>query len=121
MMTNDIPHQDLPLPDFDHITTGDLPARIRGLDAGQIETLIEFERSHGGRLPIITVLEQRSNQLAEGAEPTGPVLDDSPTMNHGSAGGGKVSPATSGPTMNPPSHGVPTNPSQPRPEGPPRA
>jgi hypothetical protein len=85
IMTNHIPHRDLPLPDFDHITTGDLAARIRGLDAGQIETLIEFERSHPGRLPIMTVLEQRLNQLADGAEPTGPVLDDSPTMNHGSA------------------------------------
>jgi hypothetical protein len=120
-MMDDIPHHELPLPDFDRITTGDLAARTRGLDTDRIEVLMEFERAHAGRLPIVTVLEQRLNQLDGGARLTGPVLDGSPTMNHGSAGGGKVSPATSGPTINPPSHGVPTNPFQPRQGGPPCA
>jgi hypothetical protein len=114
-------HQDLPLPDYDHITTGELPGRVHGLDAAQVEELLAFEREHGDRLPIVQVLEHRLRELNAGAQPSGEVLDDSPTMNHGAASGGKVSPATHGPTINPPSHGVPTNPAQPRPEGPPRA
>jgi hypothetical protein len=114
-------HSDLPLPDYDHITTGDLPARIHGLDADGIEELLAFERLHGNRLPILQVLEHRLRELNDGAEPSGEVLQDSPTMNQGVTAGGKVSPATQGPTINPPSHGVPTNPAQRRPEGPPRA
>jgi hypothetical protein len=83
--------------------------------------LLVFEREHGDRLPIVQVLARRLQELRDGAEPSGEVLEGSPTMSEGAAGGSKVSPATSGPTMNPPSHGVPTNPAQPRPEGPPRA
>lgn len=111
----------LPLPDYDHITTGELPSRIHGLDATGVEQLLAFEREHGDRLPIVQVLTHRLQELRDGAEPRGPVLEDSPTTSDGPAGGSRVSPATSGPTINPPSHGVPTNPSQPRPEGPPRA
>jgi len=118
---SDRTRDELPLPDYDHITTGELPGRIHGLDATGVEQLLAFEREHGDRLPIVTVLEHRLEELRNGAEPSGPVTDDFPTMNHGTAAGSKVSPATSGPTMNPPSHGVPTNPAQPRPEGPPRA
>lgn len=114
-------HRDLPLPDYDHITTGELPGRIHGLDAGQVEQLLAFEREHGDRLPIVQVLEHRLRELNAGEQPSGEVLEDSPTMNHGVGSGGKVSPSTQGPTINPPSHGVPTNPAQPRPEGPPRA
>lgn len=117
---NDRTRSELPLPDYDHITTGELPGRIHGLDATGVEQLLAFEREHGDRLPIVQVLEHRLQELRDGAEPSGPVLDDSPTMAAGPAGGSKVSPSTSGPTMNPPSHGVPTNPAQPRPEGPPR-
>jgi hypothetical protein len=118
---SDHARDDLPLPDYDHITTGELPGRIHGLDATGVEQLLAFEREHGDRLPIVQVLEHRLEQLRDGAEPSGPVTEDSPTMNLGAAGGSKVSPATSSPTMNPPSHGVPTNPAQPRPEGPPRS
>ena len=104
----------LPLADYDHITVGDLPARINGLPAADVQVLLEYEREHGNRLPIVTVLERRADALADGAEPSGPVLDDSPTMSHGTPGGDSVTPATSGPKINPPSHGTPTNPTQPR-------
>ena len=106
-------HQDLPLPDFDHIPLATLPSRIHGLDAPALEELLAFERSHGNRLPVTTVLEGRLNQLREGAEPSGGVPEDLPEMTSGQ-GGSPVSPETSGPKVNPPSQGVPTNPSQPR-------
>jgi hypothetical protein len=114
-------HADLPLPDYDHITTGELPGRIHGLDADAVRALLTFENEHGKRLPIMQVLERRLAELLGGAEPSGEVLTDSPTSAPAPAGAGKVSPATTGPHLNPPSHGDPTNPAQPRPEGPPRA
>jgi len=104
----------LPLADYDHITAGDLPARISGLSRDGVQALLEYERDHAGRLPILTILEHRAEALAEGAEPSGPVLQDSPTMNHGTPGGSTVTPATEGPKINPPSQGAPTNPAQPR-------
>jgi hypothetical protein len=77
--------------------------------------LLEYERAHGDRLPVVTVLENRLTALREGAQPSGgdpaaPAADD-PVH---AAGGSKVSEATSGPPVNPPSHGDPTNPAQPR-------
>jgi hypothetical protein len=104
----------LPLAHYDHITAGDLPARINGLSADGVKTLLEYERNHADRLPIVIILEHRAHALAEGAEPSGEVLEDSPTMNHGTPGGDRVTPATAGPKINPPSQGDPTNPAQPR-------
>jgi hypothetical protein len=56
---------DLPLPDYDHLPLGSLTTRIRSLDVGDLQTLVQYE-------------------------------------------------ATSGPPVNPPSQGDPTNPAQPR-------
>jgi hypothetical protein len=88
---------DLPLADYDDLTLGAVESRIRSLDAASLRQLLDYERAHGNRLPVVQLLEQRSAQLEAGAEPTG------------------VSPArTEGPPVNPPSHGDPTNPAQPR-------
>jgi len=108
-------HDTLPLPDYDQLPIGALTSRIRTLDAGGLETLLEYERAHGDRAPVVTVLETRLQALREGAHPSGgdpaaPAADD-PVH---AAGGSKVSEATAGPPINPPSHGDPTNPAQPR-------
>lgn len=108
-------HDTLPLPDYDHLALGSLTSRIRSLDAAGVRTLLDYEKAHGNRLPVVTVLENRLTSLHEGAQPSGgdpaaPAADD-PVQ---SAGGSKVSEATSGPPVNPPSHGDPTNPAQPR-------
>jgi hypothetical protein len=108
-------HDMLPLPDYDHLALGSLTSRIRSLDAAGVETLLEYEKSHGNRLPVVTVLENRLTSLHEGAQPSGgdpaAAAADDPAQT---AGGAKVSQATSGPPVNPPSHGDPTNPAQPR-------
>jgi hypothetical protein len=108
-------HDTLPLPDYDHLALGSLTSRVRSLDAAGVATLLEYEKAHGNRLPVVTVLENRLSSLHEGAEPSGgdpaAVSADDPVQ---SAGGSKVSEATSGPPVNPPSHGDPTNPAQPR-------
>lgn len=108
-------HDELPLPDYDHLPTGSLAARIRSLDAGQLGRLLDYEREHGNRLDVVTVLEQRLSEVEEGAPLSGgSPLAATPEADPGPPAGSMVSPATEGPAMNPPSHGDPTNPAQPR-------
>jgi len=111
-------HDQLPLPDYDHLPVGGLTTRIRTLDAQGVETLLEYERAHANRLQVVTVMENRLSSLRDGAQPSGgdpaaPAADD-PVH---AAAGSKVSEATSGPPVNPPSQGDPTNPAQPRSTG----
>jgi hypothetical protein len=97
-MTDAPRHEDLPLPGFDHIPLGTLPQRLHPLDE---------------RLPVMQVLERRLEALRDGAEPRGAVPDVMPEVSQGGHRE-QVTPATSGPPINPPSHGDPTNPAQPR-------
>ena len=108
-------HDELPLPDYDHLQGGALASRIRTLDAAGVQTLLDYERSHANRVQVVTLMEHRLGALREGAQPSGgdpsaPAVDNAVPA----AGGSKVSESTTGPAMNPPSQGVPTNPSQPR-------
>jgi hypothetical protein len=111
-------HDQLPLPDYDHLPVDGLTSRIRTLDATGVQTLLEYERAHANRLQVVTIMENRLSALHEGAQPSGgdpaaPAADD---PAHAVAGS-KVSEATSGPPVNPPSQGDPTNPAQPRSTG----
>ena len=104
----------LPIPDFDHIPLGTLPSRVSALDESGVQQLLDFEREHGDRLPVVQVLERRIEALQGGAQPSGAVEQDMPEVTQSSSGSA-VSPKTSNaPKINPPSQGVPTNPSQPR-------
>jgi hypothetical protein len=111
-------HDELPLPDYDHLQGGALASRIRTLDAAGVQTLLAYERSHANRIQVVSLMEHRLSSLEEGAQPSGgdpasPVVDNAVPA----AGGSKVSEATTGPAMNPPSQGDPTNPAQPRSTG----
>ena len=111
-------HDALPLPDYDHLPLPGLTSRVRTLDAGGVETLLAYERAHGDRLPVVVMLENRLEALRGGAQPSGgSPLAAAPERPPSPSTGSPVSPATSGPTINPPSHGDPTNPSQPRSTG----
>jgi hypothetical protein len=99
-------HDQLPLPDYDHLPVQGLASRIRTLDAAGVETLLQYERAHADRLQVVTIMENRLVALREGAQPSG--------GDPAAAGGSKVSEATTGPKINPPSQGDPTNPAQPR-------
>jgi hypothetical protein len=113
----DAPHHDeLPLPDYDHLPIGSLESRIAALDADGVSALLDYERAHGDRLPVVNVLERRLEALRSGsAQPSGgDPLADTPELQHAPPTGSPVSPQTEGPAMNPPSHGDPTNPAQPR-------
>jgi hypothetical protein len=109
---------DLPLPDYDHLQVGSLTSRIRTLGPEDLQTLLSYERSHANRIQVVSAMENRMSSLKAGAQPSGgdpsaAGADAPPAPDSGS----KVSEATSGPAMNPPSHGDPTNPAQPRPTG----
>ena len=107
-------HDALPLPDYDHLPVGSLASHISALTEDEVSRLVEYERAHGNRLPVLQVLEHRLDALRGGAEPSGSVPETMPELGGAAAGGSKVSPQTSGPPVNPPSHGDPTNPTQPR-------
>lgn len=61
---------DMAIPEIDQLGPGQLEHRIRRLDAEQIDALVQHEREHGNRAPVLTILEGRLQQLAEGAQPT---------------------------------------------------
>ena len=105
---------DLVLPDYDDLTLPDLTHRVRTLDAGELRDVVRYEEEHANRLPVLQVLHTRLEQLDSGSEPSGGP-HGGPEHHSGSAQSQEtVSPQTSGPAMNPPSQGNPTNPAQPR-------
>jgi hypothetical protein len=52
-------HDELPLADYDHLTLGSLRARLPKLDAVALAQLIDYERVHANRLPVLTLLQNR--------------------------------------------------------------
>ena len=110
-------HDELPLPDYDHMTLGSLRGRMRSLTVEQLVQIRDYEKAHADRLPVVTMLDNRIAKLATEAgaqQPTG-VPSDRPAPGQGSTPGGSlVTPETGGPALNPPSQGDPTNPAQPR-------
>lgn len=95
-----VAHEDLPLPDYDHLTLGSLRGRMRSLDLPQLVAVRAYEKAHADRLPIVTMLDNRIAKLASdptaalspggGADPAVPLPADS---------GSKVSPVTAAPTQ----------------------
>jgi hypothetical protein len=103
----------LPLPDYDDLPVGSLQARVRTLDADGVRRLVEYEKAHADRPAVLQVLGRRAAELQAGAQPTGgsPLAFQPETQRH--AGTARPTPAE-GPPQNPPSHGDPSNPAQPR-------
>lgn len=109
---------ELPIPDYDQLQAGALTSRIRTLDAEGLQTLLAHEQSHANRIQVVQMMKTRLSSLKSGAQPSGgdPAASAADDPVH-TAGGSKVSEATTGPAMNPPSQGDPTNPAQPRSTG----
>jgi hypothetical protein len=107
---------DLPLPDYDALPFGSIESRVRTLDAEGVERVLAYEREHADRIQVVMTLEHRLEALRSGdAEPSGgDPSAATPEVVPGQPGGSAASPATEGPTQNPPSQGVPSNPAQPR-------
>ncbi len=52
-------HDELPLPDYDHLTLGSLRARLARLDAVALGQLRDYERTHANRVAVVTMLDNR--------------------------------------------------------------
>ncbi|BBY51909.1 hypothetical protein MARA_53770 [Mycolicibacterium arabiense] len=98
-------HEDLPLPDYDEMSLGDLRSRIRALDAAELDAVMTYEAGHAARVPVLEVLEARSRELADGAQPSGGDPSNAPSVEHGS-GGSRVSESTAAQANTPLRHGV---------------
>ncbi len=56
----------LPVPNYDQLSVASLRARLRVLDAGQVQTLLDYEKAHESRLAVTTMFERRLTKLSEG-------------------------------------------------------
>ena len=56
----------LPVPNYDQLSVASLRARLRVLDAGQVQTLLDYEKAHESRPAVITMFERRLTKLSEG-------------------------------------------------------
>jgi hypothetical protein len=101
------------LPDLDHLPLSSLEGRIRSLDEDQLVELLARERSHADRLHVVQVIEARLTAVREGATVTEGSADPARPEKL-DAGSDRSATVTEGPPVNPPSHGDPTNPAQPR-------
>jgi len=64
-------HDELPLPDYDHLPLGSLEGRIRSLGVEALGQLLAYEEAHGNRLPVVQVLQRRLEAVEGGAELSG--------------------------------------------------
>jgi hypothetical protein len=95
----------LPLPNYDQLPLGSLQHRIRSLDADDLRVLVDHEREHGNRTPVLEVLSARLDQLAEGATPSDGEHRSTPEVTS-TAGDSPVTPATSPEGNTPLRHGL---------------
>ncbi|MBC7374308.1 MAG: hypothetical protein H7323_09995 [Frankiales bacterium] len=89
-------HDELPLPDYDHLTLGALRGRMRSLDLPQLVALRDYEKAKANRLPVVTMLDNRIAKLV--TDPTAPLSGGDASAHPVTAqGGSKVSPVTAAP------------------------
>jgi hypothetical protein len=55
-----------PLPGYDDLSLASLRARLRVLDAAQIQAMLAYEKAHARREPVITMLERRLAKITAG-------------------------------------------------------
>jgi hypothetical protein len=109
-------HSDLPLANYDGLPIGGLTHRVRTLDYDAVATLVDYESHHANRPAVIELLNHRLEELRRGATPSdgSPEAAQPEHTTSPAPATDQARPETEGPAVNPPSHGVPTNPSQPR-------
>src|SRR3954452_17951710 len=109
-----MPDRDLPIDDYDHLPVGSLISRIRTLDSSGLQTLLDYEKGHANRIQVVSAMQSRLASLKDGAEPSGGDPNEIRPEAPPAPDGGTATPTPSPPPINPPSHGDPTNPAQPR-------
>lgn len=96
--------EELALADFDQLADGTIRHRIRSLSAPEVRQLLEYERAHSNRMPVIEVLTSRLDQLAAGSTPS--EGGEEPEQVEHAKGGSKAGPDTAAEPSRPHPHGV---------------
>jgi hypothetical protein len=96
---------DLPLPDYDQMSLGDLRHRIRSLDEDSLAAVLVHEAGHAARVPVLEILEARQRELEAGAEPSSGDPRRAPGVE-GPSGGSPVQESTAAQASTPLRHGV---------------
>jgi hypothetical protein len=87
-------HDELPLPDYDHMTLGSLRGRLRSLTVPELVQVRDYEKAHAHRLPVVTLLDNRIAKLATdaaatpsagGAEVVTPAAETAPKVTRATA------------------------------------
>jgi hypothetical protein len=99
-------HENLPLPDYDHMSLGDLRHRVRSLTEAELTEVLNHECGHAARVPVLEVLESRLRELEKGAEPSQGDPRRAP-RGEGPSGGSRVQESTAAQGGAPLRHGVP--------------
>ncbi|MEZ0342168.1 hypothetical protein ACAG25_19565 [Mycobacterium sp. pV006] len=97
--------QELPIPDYDQLTLGDLQHRIRALTEEQLTAVLTHEAGHAARVPVLEILEARQRELEAGAEPSGGDPQRAPGVQS-TPGGSRVQESTAAQSNTPLRHGV---------------
>jgi hypothetical protein len=99
---------EFPIPDYDHLPVGALAHRVRSLPADGLRRLLDYEREHGNRLPVVRLLEQRigalesSEAMPSRGDSRANQPEQAPPPEGGSPGNAAASPANNQPLR----HGV---------------
>ncbi|ASU77486.1 hypothetical protein CDG81_03250 [Actinopolyspora erythraea] len=97
----------LPIPGYDEMPLSTLAHRIRSLTEDELTALLEYERAHANRVPVIEQLTGRLTELREGAEPTpGPREGEPSDVPEHSRSGSEVTPEPPRGKGRPTTHGT---------------
>lgn len=101
-----VSEQQLPLPDYDELPLASISHRIRALSEDQLRTLIEHEREHAHRVPVLEVLNSRFDELERGARPSQGDQTEATEAPRHSRSGSSVSPTAPAESGRPVPHGT---------------
>ncbi|RCW44689.1 hypothetical protein DFQ14_104280 [Halopolyspora algeriensis] len=104
--------EDLPLPDYDHLPIGSLQHRIRSLNAGELQRVIDYEAEHNDRTHVMEILRHRMDELNNGATPSPGRQNDDAVETQGTPGDSPITPNRASEPIHPPRHGTVASPGQ---------
>lgn len=95
-----------PIAGYDELPLGALQHRVRSLTEAELRALLDYERGHADRAPVVDLLVRRLGELEAGAEPSpGPEATPADTPDHSRAGS-PVPPSGPAGTGRPTGHGT---------------
>lgn len=99
--------QETPIPGYDELPLGALRHRVRSLTEDELRSLLEHEREHADRAPVVDLLQRRIRELEEGAQPSpGGDADTADTPQHSRSGSPAAAPRGPDEPGRPTEHGT---------------